>query len=273
MQFKTAQGADVPEIGLGTYTLIGKECKKTVLNALEIGYRHIDTAQIYQNEREIGEALYTSGIEREEIFLTTKVWYTNLEHDAVLQSVEDSLRYLKTPYVDLLLIHWPNKQYSLVQTFEALLTLMDQGKVLNIGVSNFPPGLTRYVIEDLRIPVFTNQVEFHPFLSQFDLLDLTYDNDFLLTAYSPLAKGDVFQNETLNRIAAEYGKTAGQIALRWLIEQENVIAIPKATTAEHLRENIDLYDFELSDEHFDEIDQLDKTRRISNPSFAPDWDY
>jgi 2,5-diketo-D-gluconate reductase B len=271
MQLKTAQGTEIPEIGLGTYTLIGKECKKTVLNALEIGYRHIDTAQIYQNEREIGEALQVSEIDREELFITTKVWYTNLDHDDVLQSAEDSLRFLKTPYVDLLLIHWPNNQYPLEQTLEAMLSLKDQGKVLHIGVSNFPLQLTRTVIEEYRIPLFTNQVEFHPFLGQFDMLDLSYDNDFLVTAYSPLAKGDVFNDTTLRRIASEYGKTPAQIALRWLIEQENVIAIPKAASTDHLKENYELYDFELSDEHFDEIDQLEKSRRMSNPSFAPDW--
>lgn len=272
MQYKTAQGSEVPDIGLGTYTLIGKECKNTVLKALELGYRHIDTAQIYQNEKEVGEAINLSGVHRDEIFLTTKVWYTNLEHDDVLQSVEESLRLLKTSYIDLLLIHWPNKQYPLGITLEAMLSLKDQGKILNIGVSNFTPKMTRYVIEDLRIPIFTNQVEYHPFLGQFDILDLSYENNFLLTAYSPLAKGDIFRDATLKRIADEYGKTPAQIALRWLIEQENVIAIPKATSADHLRENIDLYNFELSDSHFEEIDQLDKTRRISNPSFAPDWD-
>lgn len=271
MHFKTAQGADVPEIGLGTYTLLGKECKNTVLNALDIGYRHIDTAQIYQNEKEIGEALQISGVEREDIFLTTKVWYTNLDHDDVLQSAENSLRLLKTPYIDLLLIHWPNKQHPLEQTLEAMLSLRDQGKVLNIGVSNFPLEMARQVIEDLRIPIFTNQVEYHPFLGQFDLLDLSYENDFIVTAYSPLAKGEVFNDATLIEIASEYGKSPGQIALRWLIEQENVIVIPKATSSDHLRENIELYDFELSDEHFDQIDQLDKSRRMSNPTFAPDW--
>ncbi|TVR16765.1 MAG: aldo/keto reductase [Balneolaceae bacterium] len=272
MQFKTVLDTDVPEIGLGTYRLYGKECKQIITKALEIGYRHIDTAQIYKNEKEVGDALHASGIEREEIFLTTKIWHTNLDHDDVLNSVEESLRELRVPYVDLLLIHWPNEQYSLLQTFEAMLTLRDQGKALNIGVSNFPLSLTQTVVEDLRIPIFTNQVEFHPFLEQFNLLDYSYENDFLVTAYSPLAQGKVSENKTLIQIAAEYGKSPAQIALRWLIEQENVVAIPKASSVEHLTENLDIYDFELSDEHFEQIDALDKSMRIVNPTFAPDWD-
>ncbi len=272
IHFKTVLDTDVPEIGLGTYRLYGKECKQIVREALVIGYRHIDTAQIYRNEKEVGDAIHASGIDREEIFLTTKIWHTNLDHDDVLNSVEESLRDLRIPYVDLLLIHWPNDQYSLLQTFEAMLALRDQGKALNIGISNFPLSLTQTVVEDLRIPILTNQVEFHPFLEQFNLLDYSYEKEFLVTAYSPLAQGKVCENDTLTKIAAEYGKTPAQIALRWLIEQENVVAIPKASSVEHLNENLDIYDFELSDEHFEQIDALDKSIRIVNPTFAPDWD-
>lgn len=272
MQFKQVQGVNIPEIGIGTYRLYGRECQKAVSEALSIGYRHVDSAQMYKNEKEVGDAIYSSSVNREDVFLTTKVWHTNLEHDDVLQSVEDSLRQLRTPYVDLLLIHWPNDQFSIQQTFEAMLTLRDQGKALNIGISNFPLGLTKKVVEEHRIPILTNQVEYHPFLAQFDLLDYSYENDFLITAYSPLAQGKVMENDTLSEIGEEYGKKPAQIALRWLIEQEHVIAIPKASSREHLEENINIFDFELSDEHFQQIDDLDKTRRLVNPSFAPDWE-
>jgi 2,5-diketo-D-gluconate reductase B len=272
MQFKEAQETKVPEIGLGTYKLYGKECKEVVAEALDIGYRHIDTAQMYKNEREVGDAIRQSNVDREEIFLTTKVWHTNLDHDDLLQSVEESLKQLRTPYVDLLLIHWPNPQYNLLQTLEAMMVLRDQGKAMTIGVSNFPIRMTREVIEDHRVPIFTNQVEFHPFLSQFDLLDYSYDNDFLVTAYAPLARGEVVNNDTLRQIGEEYGKSPAQIALRWLIEQENVIAIPKASSREHLKGNIDIYDFELSDDHFEQIDNLRKDQRMVDPAFAPDWD-
>lgn len=271
MHFKTALETDVPEIGLGTYKLYGKECKKVVMQAIDLGYRHIDTAQMYKNEAEIGNAIKQSGVDREELFVTTKLWHTNLDHDDVLQSVEDSLRDLKMPYVDLLLIHWPNEQHSLFQTLEAMLSLKDQGKVLDIGVSNFPLDMVKEVIEDLRIPILTNQVEYHPFLGQFDLLDYSYDGDFLVTAYSPLAQGEATNDSDLVEIGKEYGKTAAQISLRWLIEQENVVVIPKASSAERLKENLDIYDFELSDEHFEKIDHLDKSRRLVNPSFAPKW--
>lgn len=271
MQFKTIQDTDVPEIGLGTYKLYGKECKKTVMKALDIGYRLIDTAQMYKNETEIGDAIRTSHVDRDDIFLTTKVWHTNLEHDDLLQTVEDSLEQLQTTFVDLLLIHWPNKQYSLQKTMEAMLVLRDQGKAINIGVSNFPVGMVKQVTEELQIPIFCNQVEYHPFLGQFDLLDYSYDQNFLLTAYSPLAQGKVNENELLQSIGENHNKTACQVALRWLIEQENVVAIPKASSEKHLQENIDIFDFELTDEEFNSIDELDKDIRLVNPSFAPDW--
>jgi len=271
MQFKTAQGVEIPEIGLGTYKLFGKECKKVVADALSIGYRHIDTAQMYKNEKEIGDAIHYANVPREEVFLTTKIWHTNLAHDDVLQALEESLLNLQTSYVDLLMIHWPNDKYPLEKTLEAMLVLRDQGKAMNIGVCNFPLSLTKEVLEEHRVPIFSNQVEFHPFLEQFDLLEYSYDNDFLITAYSPLAQGRVAENQTLQEIGAEYGKSASQVALRWLIEQENVIAIPKASSRQHLEENIDIFDFQLEDEHFEAIDNLEKSTRFVNPSFAPEW--
>lgn len=272
MHYKTAQDVNVPEIGVGTYKLYGKECKNVIIDALDVGYRHIDTAQMYKNEVEIGDALKASDVDREDIFLTTKLWHTNLDYDDVLQSVEESLRQLRTPFIDLLLIHWPNSQFPLLQTLEAMLSLRDQGKVKQIGVSNFPLSMIKEVIEDFRIPILTDQVEYHPFLGQFDLLDYSYDGDFLVTAYSPLAQGRVIDHDKLVSIGKEYGKSAAQISLRWLIEQENVIVIPKASTREKLVENLDIYDFELSDEHFEAIDQMEKNKRLVNPTFAPNWE-
>lgn len=271
MQFKTINGIDVPEIGLGTHKLFGKECKNIITDALSMGYRHIDTAQMYKNETEIGNAIRLSNVDREEVFLTQKIWHTNLEHDDVLQTVEESLENLQTPYVDLLLIHWPNEKYALQKTLEAMLVLRDQGKAMNIGVSNFPLGMVKTIIEELRIPIFCNQLEYHPFLEQFDMLDYSYENEFLIMAYSPLAQGKVLESDELISIGEKYGKSAPQIALRWLIEQENVVAIPKTTSVKHLEENIDIFDFELEDDEFEAIDALDKTMRIVNPTFAPDW--
>lgn len=272
MQYKNIQGLEVPEIGLGTYKLHDRDCEKTVRQALDIGYRYIDTAQMYKNEREIGEALNVSNVPREDIFLTTKIWHTNLEADDVLQSTEESLRQLDTPYVDLLMIHWPNDQYELRKTIESMLVLRDQGKAMNIGVANFPLSLLKEVNDDIRAPIFAQQVEFHPFIDQLDMLDYAIEKDIMLMAYSPLAKGDVVNNKQLQEIAEKYGKSPAQISLRWLIEQENVTVIPKASSKQHLQENFNIFDFYLEDEDFEQIDQMKKGKRLTNPSFAPSWD-
>jgi len=272
MDFETIQGIKVPEIGLGTYKLYGRECYETLRKALDLGYTHIDTAQMYENEAEIGEAIKISGRDREELFITTKIWHTDLQHDDVLQTVEDSLRDLDTPYLDLLLIHWPNPDVPLERTFEAMMTLRDQGKAINIGVSNFNLALMKQSVEELRIPLFCNQLEFHPFLVPEAMLDYSYDHDFMVTAYAPLARGRVFEEEIIRNIAEEHGKSPAQVALRWLIEQENVVAIPKATSEEHLKANLDIYDFSLSDEEFELIDSLNRSERIVNPDFAPAWE-
>jgi 2,5-diketo-D-gluconate reductase B len=272
MKFKTIQGVDVPEIGLGTDQLIGREGENTIKLALNLGYRHIDTAQNYKNEREVGEAIKRSHVDREEIFLTTKIWHTNLEDEDVLKAAEDSLQLMDTPYVDLLLVHWPNKEVDIEKTMEAFLSLRDQGKALNIGVANFPLKLLKEVNEELNAPIFCNQVEYHPFLSQLDLLDYAAEHDLLFTSYSPLAQGKVMEDELLQKLGKKYGKSPSQIALRWLIEQEQVVAIPRSSSEEHLKENIDIYDFALEDDDFYAIDDIQKGTRIINPDFAPDWD-
>lgn len=272
MEFKTIQGMEVPDIGLGTHRLIGREGENTIKQALDLGYRHIDTAQSYKNEREVGEAMKRAHVDREEIFLTTKIWHTHLERKDAIKSAEESLRALDTPYVDLLLVHWPNPDVNVEQTLEAFLSLRDQGKALNIGVANFPPKLLQEVNEELGAPIFCNQVEYHPFLTQFDLLDYTAEHDILFTAYSPLAQGQVNDHPLLVELGEKYGKTPAQIALRWLIEQEQVVAIPKASSAEHLKQNIEIFDFSLEDDEFYAIDDIEKTGRLVDPDFAPNWD-
>src|SRR5699024_7478005 len=166
-------------------------------------------------------------------------------------TTEDSLRNLDTPYVDLLMIHWPNEQYDLRETIESMLILRDQGKAMNIGVSNFPLKLLKKANDEIRAPIFCNQVEFHPFIDQLDLLDYAIENDIMITAYSPLAQGKVNENKALQEIGEKYNKSPAQISLRWLIEQENVVAIPKASSEKHLRENFEIFDFYLEDEDFD----------------------
>ena len=272
MQFKNIQGIDVPEIGLGTYKLIGKAGEQIIKMALSMGYRHLDTAQDYKNETEVGNAIKQSHVKRDELFVTTKVDRNNLEPEKLLKKSEQSLLDLDLEYVDLLLIHWPNDEVDIEQTMEAMLSFRDQGKALNIGVSNFPMKLLKEVNEEFAAPIFCNQVEYHPLLGQFDLLDYASENDLMVTAYSPLGQGSIVDNPLLMNLGEKYGKTSAQIALRWLVEQEQVVTIPKASSKEHLEQNIDIYDFSLDDEDFYAIDDLDKTHRIINPDFAPDWD-
>ena len=271
MVTKNIQGIDVPEIGLGTFKLIGKECEQIVKLALNLGYRHIDTAQMYKNEREVGLGIKHAHVPREELFITTKLLNTNMEPDAVIKSAERSLQDLDIPYLDLLLIHWPNPDVDIEQTIEAMLSIRDQGKALNIGVSNFPMKHLKEVNDELAAPIFCNQVEYHPLLEQFDLLDYAAENDLMVTAYSPLAQGEALQEALIQDLAKKYGKSPAQIALRWLIEQEQVIVIPKSTNRQHLEENLDIYDFILEDDDFYAIDELRKDRRIVRPDFEPDW--
>lgn len=272
MQSKTIQGIEVPEIGLGTFGLIGKTGEQVIKMALNMGYRHIDTAQDYKNEREVGNAIKQSNIKRDELFITTKIDRIHLEPEKLLKTAEQSLLDLDVPYVDLLLVHWPNPDVEIEKTIEAMLSFRDQGKALNIGVSNFPMKLLKEVKEDLAAPIFCNQVEYHSLLGQFELLDYAADQDLLVTAYSPLGQGKLVAHPLLVEIGKKYGKSASQIALRWLIEQEQVVAIPKASSREHLEANLDIYDFILEDDDFYAIDDLDKTTRVINPDFAPEWD-
>ncbi len=272
MNSKNIQGIEVPEIGLGTFKLIGASGEQVLKSALSMGYRHIDTAQDYQNEKMVGQALKHAHIDREDLFLTTKIDRFNLEPARLLASMEESLLSLQVEYVDLLLIHWPRNDIQIKKTLEAMFTLKEQGRTLNIGVSNFPLALVKEVVQDLGAQIFCNQVEYHAMLGQFDLLDFAVENDLLITAYSPLAQGHILKNPLLVEIGEKYGKTSAQIALRWLVEQEQVVAIPKSTSVSHLQENINIYDFELQDDDFYAIDELEKSLRIVNPPFAPKWD-
>lgn len=272
MKSKLIQGVEVPELGLGTYKLIGKQAEETIKTAIRLGYRHIDTAQEYRNEAEVGRAIKATHISREEFFVTTKVERSLLEAYKLYLSVESSLLKLKLEYIDLLLIHWPNPQVPLDQTIESMLILKEQGKVANIGVSNFPLSLLKQAREEYLAPIFCNQVEYHALLGQFDLLDYALEHDLMITAYSPLAQGRLINNPALVEIGKKYQKSAAQVALKWLLEQEQVVAIPKATRPEHLQANLEATQFDLDDEDFFAIDDLEKNIRVVNPDFAPDWD-
>ena len=219
-----------------------------------MGYRHVDTAQMYGNEAEVGRAIEDSGIERGEIFLTTKVWPSDFAHDRVKEKTRASLKKLRTEYVDLLLMHWPGDGVPLGETLGAMRELQQEGSLLHIGVSNFSPSLVEDAAEHAEI--FCNQVQYHPYRRQDALVDQAQEMDYLLTAYTPLSRGGVQKDTTLRDIGDAHGKTATQAALRWLVQQDKVCAIPKATSEEHLRENLDVFDFELSAEEMDRIFSL-----------------
>lgn len=256
MDHVVAQGVRIPALGLGTYKLRGNEGLRSIEKALEIGYRHIDTAQMYNNEEEVGKAVRQSGVDREDVFITTKILRRNLEYDDVLSSVNGSLRKLGMDYADLLLIHAPSSSVPIEESVRAMNELQDEGKVENIGVSNFSVRQTQEAIEASETPIITNQVKYHPFYSQNEILDFCIENDVMLTAYTPLANGRVIGHDTLSEIGEKYGKTGPQVALRWLVQQENVSTIPKASSEEHLRENIDIFDFELTRQEMQTIFDL-----------------
>lgn len=269
MQHVELKTEEVPKIGLGTWQLTGRECRDAVKNAVDIGYRHIDTAQVYGNEQQVGQGIQASKIERDDIWLTTKVWRDKFKGEDVISSVEKSLGRLETDYLDLLLIHWPSETVPFNETLDAMNRLVEEGKVRNIGVSNFTPEQVQEAQKVSKRELFTNQVEYHPFLDQSELLKKCRREDMMLTAYSPLARGDVLGSETLTAIAARYDKTPAQAALRWLIQQENVAAIPKASLHSHQADNLNIFDFELNQEEMQRISELASNERKVNPAFAP----
>lgn len=272
MQFIDLQGTKMPALGFGTWQLTGETCVKAIGKALEAGYRHIDTAQIYENEAEVGQALLNSGVPRADIFLTTKIWMTNYKKKDVLSSFDTSLKKLKTDYVDLLLIHWPSTDVPLKETLGALSELQQAGSVKHIGVSNFTVDLMRQAVEELETPIACNQVEYHVLLSQKPVLDYARKSGITVTAYSPLARGKLEDNAVVKAIAAKHNKTVGQIALRWLLDQPGVAAIPKAASENHIKQNLKIFDFKLDVEDTAALDALNGSTRLVNPDWAPEWD-
>lgn len=270
MKYQTVQGTDVPALGFGTYKILGEDCEKGVQHALGIGYRHIDTAQAYDNEAFVGRALRASGVARENIFLTTKIPPANFAHDAVLSSTLESLNKLRTDYVDLLLLHWPNPDVPLAETLSALMALRERGAVRHIGVSNFPSRLVEEA--QLHAPIFANQVEYHPYLGQDTLLEQARAQDYLLTAYSPVARGKVLNDETLLEIGHAHGKSPAQVTLRWLIQQDHVAAIPKASSEKNRVSNFEIFDFELSEGEMARIFAPPRRERLVSPPWGPIWD-
>ena len=243
-----------------------------MLGAIGRGYRHVDTAQMYGNEDAVGEAIAAMPIPRADLHLTTKVWWANLAPDAMRRSIEESLRFLRTDYVDLYLIHWPSAEMDLAASLAALVKFKEEGLTRHIGVSNFPTALLRRAVEEIQAPIVCNQVEYHVLLGQSRLLGYMQSKGLALTAYCPLAQGRLAEHPALDAIAAKHNVTSAQVALKWLLDQDNVAAIPKAGRAVSQQANLDALDVVLDDADRAVIAGLPKNVRCVNPATAPEWD-
>jgi diketogulonate reductase-like aldo/keto reductase len=273
MLYVETHGASIPALGLGTFRLDGRTAGRMVAYALEIGYRHIDTAQMYGNEAEVGAALASSGVPREEIWLTTKIWPDDFAEGDLQRAAGQSVGRLRTE-PDLLLLHWPNPRVPLRETIRALNEVRRQGLTRQIGISNSPTALIRQSVALSEAPLLVNQVEYHPYLSQRAVLEEARAQGMALTAYSPVAQGKVFADRTLARIGERHGKSPGQVTLRWLLQQDGVSAIPRSSREAHAKANLEIFDFVLSAEEMAAISALARPGgRLVNPAgFAPRWD-
>jgi 2,5-diketo-D-gluconate reductase B len=262
----------MPELGLGTWRMSGAACAESVQTALGLGYRHIDTAEMYGNEEAVGEAMAHGGVPRPQIHLTTKVWWDHLAGDGIDRAIEGSLARLRTDYVDLYLIHWPAPDMDLPHAIQSLLRVKERGLARAIGVANFPVALLRRAVEEIGAPIACNQFEYHVLLGQERLVNYCRSKGIAVVAYAPLAQGRLAQHEELQAIAHKHKATAAQVALKWLLEQDGVAAIPKAQRRETQQANLDALRIELDDTDRAAIAMLPKDKRFVNPGFAPEWD-
>jgi 2,5-diketo-D-gluconate reductase B len=274
MQFVTANGATIPALGFGTYGMSRPDMLRMMPAALDAGFRHIDTAQIYRNEAEVGECVAALGVRRQDLFLTTKVWVANYPARAFAASVDDSLRNLRTDYIDLLLLHWPSPATPLAEQIEGLNAAVRAGKVRHVGVSNFSRALLAEAVKLSAAPLVTNQFEYHPYLNQALLIDECRRLGVSVTAYCGMAVGRVFGDPVLEEIASAHGKTVAQIVLRWLLQQEGVIALSRTTNPGRIAGNAAVFNFALTAAEMAAIHgRAEANSRIVSPSgLSPAWD-
>jgi 2,5-diketo-D-gluconate reductase B len=272
MDHLQTQGIGLPRLGLGTFRMQGDACRAAVESALGLGYRHIDTAEMYGNEEAIGAALAAAAVPRRDLHITTKVWHENLAPDAIRRAFDASLKKLRLDQVDLYLVHWPSRNMNLPAIFETLMKLKAEGRTRAVGVANFTVALLKTVVEDIRAPIACNQVEYHVMLDQTPLRKYLTAKSIPLVAYCPLAQGKVASDPTLTAIGRKHGVSAAQVALKWLLDQDGVAAIPKASRAESQKANLDALNVGLDDEDMNAIAALPKDRRCVNPAFGPAWD-
>jgi 2,5-diketo-D-gluconate reductase B len=258
-------------LGLGTWENTDpKQCAESVRTALEMGYRHIDTAQIYGNESAVGEGIATADVPREDVFLATKVWIDSLDPDGVHETTRESLDHLGVDYVDLLYVHWPTGEYDAEATLSAFAELHEDGSIEHVGISNFEPEQIDEAVEQSDVPILANQIECHPLLPREPIRERCAEHDIEIVAYSPLARGMVFDVPELTEIADKHDVSEAQVSLAWLREKD-IVAIPKATSEAHIRDNWESLALELDDEDIETIDAIDRTNRCVDPDFAP-WD-
>jgi 2,5-diketo-D-gluconate reductase B len=272
MHVVEANGAKIPQLGFGTWELRSAACARLVEQALRLGYRHIDTAQVYENEIQVGEGLRASGVPRNDVFVTTKVWWTHFSAGELERSAEESVRRLKLHELDLLLLHWPNSSVPLEETLGALNAVKERGLTRHIGVSNFTVGLVDEAVKLSRAKLVTDQIECHPYLDQSRVIAACRRWGLSVTAYSPIAKGAASGDRTLAKIGRAHRKTAAQVSLRYLVQQ-GIIVIPRTSRVERLAENAEIFDFELTPNEMTTIRALASPRgRTISPSWAPAWD-
>src|ERR1700756_4622380 len=272
MEHLQTQGISLPRLGLGTYRMQGDACRAAVESALGLGYRHIDTAEMYGNEEAIGAAIAASRVARKDLHVTTKVWNENLSPDAIRKSFDASLKKLRLDHVDLYLVHWPAKNMNLPAMFETLFRVKQEGRTRAIGVANFNIALLKTVVEEIKAPIACNQVEYHVMLDQTPLRKYLASKAIPLVAYCPLAQGRAAADPTLVAIGRKHGASAAQVALKWLLDQDGVAAIPKASRRESQRANLDALNIGLDDEDRQAIAGLPKNKRCVDPAGGPDWD-
>jgi 2,5-diketo-D-gluconate reductase B len=272
MEVLKTQGIELPRLGFGTFRMPGGGCQPVVESALELGYRHFDTAEMYQNEEAVGAAIAASGLAREQLHLTTKVWHENLKPESIRRALDTSLGKLGVDYVDLYMVHWPSRDMDLGAVMETMQGFLQNGTVRAIGVCNFNMTMLRTAIEEIGAPIACHQIEYHAFLDQSPMLGYLREKGIPLVAYAPLAQGRAANDPVLQGIGAKHGVSAAQVALAWLLEQDGVAVIPKAQRRESQQSNLDALTVKLDDEDRHAIAVLPKNHRFVSPPFAPEWD-
>lgn len=260
---------ELPRIGVGTYELAPDICTASVASALNVGYRHVDTAEMYENETAVGRGIERADVERDDVFVATKIHSRNLSYEDVIEHAEASRDRLGVGTIDLLYVHWPIRAYEPEETLAAFDELHERGTIRNVGVSNFTPSLLEEAMDVLDAPLFAHQVECHPLLQQEGLRRYAREHDHYLVAYSPLAKGAVTEEPVIQDIATEYDATPTQVALAWLLSKENVVPIPRSSSETHIKENFEARTLELNPTAIERIDAIEQTQRQVDFPEAP----